>query len=114
MSDLAKATVCTIVFQTCTVITNTLWGDTVKRHFSTLEDDIRHRIGKFGEEWQFPDAFAAVDGSHLSIKCPNGGAQAMKQYFNFKGFYSIFLKALVDATKVSIHLGFSRSSGKHT
>ena len=39
----------------------------------------------------------AVDGSHLPIKCPNGGAQAIKQYFNFKGFYSIVLVALVDA-----------------
>ena len=38
-----------------------------------------------------------MDGSHLSMKCPNGGAQAMKQYFNFKGFYSIVLMALVDA-----------------
>ena len=54
-------------------------------------------MGTFGEEWQFPYAFAAVDGSHLPIKCPNGGAQAMKQYFNFKGFYSIVLMVLVDA-----------------
>ena len=54
-------------------------------------------MGKFGEEWQFHYAFAAVDGSHLPIKCPNGGAQAMKQYFNFKGFDSIVLMALVDA-----------------
>jgi len=52
---------------------------------------------KFGEEWQFANAFAAVDGSHLPIKCPNGGAQSMKQYFNFKGFYSVVLMALVDA-----------------
>ena len=54
-------------------------------------------MGKFGEEWQFPYAFTAVNGSHLPIKCPNHGAQAMKQYFNFKGFYSIVLMALVDA-----------------
>ena len=53
-------------------------------------------MGKFNEEWKFPYAFVAVDGSHLSMKCPNGGAQAMKQYFNFKGFYSIVLMALVD------------------
>ena len=54
-------------------------------------------MGKFGEEWQFPYAFPAIDCSHLPIKCLNGGAQAMKQYFNFKGFYSIVLMALVDA-----------------
>ena len=54
-------------------------------------------MAKFGEEWQFPYAFAAIDGSHLPIKCPRGGAKARKQYFNFKGFYSIILLALVDA-----------------
>ena len=67
-----------------------------KKHFPTSEDEIQHVMGKFGEEWQFSYAFAAVDGSGLPIKCPNGGAQAMKQYFSFKGFYSIVLMALVD------------------
>ena len=38
-----------------------------------------------------------MNGSHLPIKCPNGGAQAMKQYFKFKGFYLIVLMTLVDA-----------------
>ena len=97
MSGLAMATVCTIVSETCTVIINTLWDDTVKRHFPTLEDDIRQFMRRFGEEWQFPYAFTAVGGSYLPIKCPNGGAQAMKQCFNCKGFYSIVLMALVDA-----------------
>ena len=32
------------------------------------------------KKWQLPYTFAAVDGSHLPIKCPQGGAQAMKQY----------------------------------
>ena len=48
-------------------------------------------------EWQFPFAFSAIDDSHLPIKCPAGGPEAMKSYFNFKGFYSIVLMALVDA-----------------
>ena len=52
---------------------------------------------KFGEEWQFPYTFAAADGSHVPIKCPNDGAQVMKQCFTFKGFNSIVLIALVDA-----------------
>ena len=36
-----------------------------------------------GSEWQFPYAFCAIEGSHLPIKCPDGGAESMKQYFNF-------------------------------
>ena len=50
MCGLAKATVCTIVSETCTVIINTLWHDTIKRHFPTSEDDIRHCMGKLGEK----------------------------------------------------------------
>ena len=72
------------------------WNESVKKHFPTSEDEIQHVMEMLGEEWQFSYAFAAVDGSHLPIKCPNGGAQAMKQYFNFKGFYSIVLMAFVD------------------
>ena len=30
------------------------------------------------------------------MKCPPGGPEAMKQYHNFKNFYSIILLALVD------------------
>lgn len=97
MSGLAKSTVCVIVKETFSAIINTLWDDTVTKYFPTSSDDFEESMAKFGEEWQFPYAFAAVDGSHLPIKCPNGGAQAMKQYFNFKGFYSIVLMALVDA-----------------
>ena len=37
-------------------------------------------------EWQFPFVFSAIDGSHLPIKCPKGGSEAMKQYYNFKNF----------------------------
>ena len=38
-----------------------------------------------------------MDGLCLPIKCPNDGAQAMKQYLNSNGFYSIVLMSLVDA-----------------
>ena len=48
-------------------------------------------------EWQFKFAFAAIDGSHLPIKCPPGGPEAIKQYHNVKNFYSVVLPALVDA-----------------
>ena len=51
------------------------------------------------QEWQFPVAFAAIDGYHLPIKCPSGGAESAKEYHNFKDFYSVVLMALVDAHK---------------
>ena len=49
------------------------------------------------EIWQFPCCWSAVDGCHISIKCPDGGAEAAKEYHNFKNFYSIVMMGLVDA-----------------
>ena len=44
MCSLAKATVCTIISETCTVIMNTLWDNTAKRHFPTSVDYIQHIV----------------------------------------------------------------------
>ena len=93
---LAKSTICFIVSETCKAIIDDFWDDSVKKLFPKNEEEFKESMGEFGEEWQFPFAFAAVDGSHLPIKCPDGGAHAMKQHFDYKGFYSIVLMALVD------------------
>ena len=37
-----------------------------------------------------------MNGSHLAMKCPPGGPEAMKQYHKFKKFDSIILLVLVD------------------
>ncbi|XP_066920337.1 uncharacterized protein [Clytia hemisphaerica] len=97
MAGVSKSTICVIVRETFRVIVDELWDETVNSRFPSTKKDFENSMQKFGEEWQFPYAFAAVDGSHLPIKCPWGGAQSMKQYFNFKGFYSIILMAFVDA-----------------
>lgn len=47
--------------------------------------------------WQFPYAWGAIDGCHLPLKCPAGGAESRKEYHNFKNFYSIVLVAIVHA-----------------
>lgn len=48
------------------------------------------------------DAYVAVSfllvwGGQFPIKCPAGGAEAGKEYYNFKHFYSVALMAMVDA-----------------
>ena len=47
--------------------------------------------------WEAVYAFAALERSHCPISCPAAGAEPMKQYYNFKNFYSVVLLALVDA-----------------
>ena len=42
---------------------------------------------------EFPNCFGAADGKHIGIICPkNSGSQ----YYNYKGFFSVVLMALVD------------------
>ena len=94
---LAESTVCKIVLEVCRAIIEELWSESVDRHFPKSEQAVKEKLVDMDAEWQFPYAFAGIDGSHLPIKCPHGGQEAMKQYYNFKNFYSVVLLGLVDA-----------------
>jgi hypothetical protein len=60
----------------------------------TTPDAWREVATKFMDRWNFPHTCGAVDGKHFACRCPpNTGSL----YFNYKGFYSILLFALVDA-----------------
>ena len=97
MAGLAESTVCKIVIEVCNAIIEKLWTDPVDRHFPKSVDDFRNKLQEMECEWQYKYAFAAIDGWHCPIKCPSGGIESIKQYYNFKNFYSVVLLALVDA-----------------
>ena len=97
LTGLRESTICVITIEVCQAIVETLWEDEVSVYFPKSIEEYRQAMELMDQEWQFPFAFGAVDGCHISIRCPPGGAESAKEFHNFKNFYSVILMAIVDA-----------------
>ena len=75
-----EATVCLIIKEVCEALVDFMRDPAVQKHFPKSVEEFEDAIVNMNTEWQFPYAFNAIDGSHLPIKCPPGGALAMKDY----------------------------------
>lgn len=59
----------------------------------TTAEEWRPIHRKFGKRWNFHHCLGAIDGKHVAIRKP---AKSGSLYYNYKGFFSIILLAVVD------------------
>lgn len=60
----------------------------------TTEQGWRDLADQWYQRWNFPHTVGAIDGKHVACKAPrNSGSE----FYNYKGFYSFTVFAMVDA-----------------
>jgi hypothetical protein len=84
MTGFGVATVCNITIDVSQAIVNNLWKEAVSNTFPSTLEHFKDCALDMEEMWQFPLAFSALDGCHIPIKMPRGGANSAKEYHNFK------------------------------
>ncbi|XP_011883938.1 PREDICTED: uncharacterized protein LOC105571073, partial [Vollenhovia emeryi] len=87
-----RSTTSRIIKETCEAIWNVLH---VEELFTPTQDGWREIAHEFEEKWNFPHCVGALDGKHVAVICPE---KAGSSFYNYKGFHSIVLMALVSAT----------------
>ena len=97
MTGLGVSTIHGIVSEVCQSIVENLWNEFIANLMPVVEEDFQKLIDSMNSMWQFPFCWGALDGCHIPIKCPPGGAEACKEYHNFKNFYSVVLMAMVES-----------------
>lgn len=96
----AHNTICGIVREVCEAIVSVYSEDvlltpTEPKQWKAIAD-------QFEAKWQFPHTLGALDGKHVPIRCPKNGGSL---YYNYKGYHSIVLMALVDADYRWVNIG---------
>ena len=81
-----------IVKEVCNAIVDEYADEVIEA--PTTEQQWRRTADQFSRRWQFHHCLGAIDGKHIAIQCPR---KAGSEFYNYKGFHSIILMALVDA-----------------
>ena len=88
----ARCTCSVFIPEVCQTIVDVLKDEVIS--CPVTPDEWRPLADEFLKRWNVPHACAAIDGKHVGIRKPPGSGPL---YFNYKGFFSVVLMALVDA-----------------
>ena len=95
---MGRSTVYEIINETCEAIWQALQPDFMKP--PTRQDWEQIEKG-FRLKWHFPNCVGALDSKHISIKAP---PKSGSLFYNYKGYFSTNLLALVDANYKFIYV----------
>ena len=95
---MGRSTVHEIINETCEAIWQALQPDFMKP--PTRQDWEQIEKG-FRLKWHFPNCVGALDSKHISIKAP---PKSGSLFYNYKGYFSTNLLALVDANYKFIYV----------
>ncbi|XP_017466768.1 PREDICTED: uncharacterized protein LOC108359422 [Rhagoletis zephyria] len=88
---MGRSTVNKIILETC----EALWSELGSVYLSVPKRHEWKRISHdFNTIWNFANCVGAIDGKHITLKCPSNSGSL---FYNYKGTYSIVLLACCDA-----------------
>ena len=102
-----ESTVAQLVYDVCEAI----WEVMCPIYMAPpTENDWRQIEHQFSTRWNFPKCIGVLDGKHIMIRAPPNSSS---MFYNYKGFFSIILMALVDADYrfVFVDIGHYGSNG---
>ena len=88
----APNTICSVVAETCEAIIAEYMDEVIV--FPETPEDWKKVAEGFKKRWNFEHTLGAIDGRHIRMKNP---PKSGSYYFNYKGFFSIVLLAIVDS-----------------
>ena len=83
-------TICVVVREVCMAIIEEYQEELLKAPQN--DEDWRQITDDWMRRWNFPHVIGAIDGKHVACKAP---ANTGSDYYNYKGFFSIILLAVV-------------------
>jgi hypothetical protein len=88
---ISKSILSLLIPKVCSAISDHLSSFITCPNTTEKWEEIAH---DFQVKWQLPNCLGAIDGKHVRILHPNGTGS---DYYNYKGFFSIVLMAVVGA-----------------